>query len=60
MKPEFPAMMHTDMTITGNRFLGSVHLNGAFRALMFTSNVHNGLTNTTSGNTLVTNNLQAV
>jgi hypothetical protein len=49
-----------DMTITGNRFQGSVLLNGAFRALMFTGNVHNGLTNTTSGNCLVTNNLQAV
>ncbi|MBO0800355.1 MAG: hypothetical protein J2P31_16160, partial [Blastocatellia bacterium] len=48
-----------DMTITGNRFLGNVWLNGSFRALMFTGNVHNGLTNTTSGNCLVTNNLQS-
>jgi hypothetical protein len=47
-----------DMTITGNRFEGSVLLNGAFRALMFTGNVHQGLTNTTSGSRLVTNNLQ--
>ena len=49
-----------DMTITGNRFQGSVGLNGAFRALVFTGNVHQGLTNTTSGACLVTNNLQAV
>jgi len=49
-----------DMTITGNRFLGNVGLNGAFRALMFTGNVHYGLTNTASGNCLVTNNLQRV
>jgi hypothetical protein len=48
-----------DMTITGNRFLGNVWLNGAFRGLMFTGNVHNGLANTTSGNCLVTNNLQS-
>jgi Pectate lyase superfamily protein len=48
-----------DMTITGNRFQGSVLLDGAFRALVFTGNVHNGLTNSSSGNTLVTNNLQS-
>jgi pectate lyase-like protein len=49
-----------DMTITGNRFQGSVFLGGAFRALVFTGNVHQGLTNIASGNCLVTNNLQAV
>jgi hypothetical protein len=54
----FFGVTETDMTITGNRFLGSVLLHGAFRTLMFTGNVHNGLTNTSSGNCLVTNNLQ--
>lgn len=49
---------NADMTITGNRFRGSVFLGGAFRALMFTGNMHNGLTNQSSGNCLVTNNLQ--
>jgi len=51
----------TDMTITGNRFLGSVLLQGDFRGLMFTGNVHNGLTDATSvnSNVLVTNNLQS-
>jgi hypothetical protein len=47
-----------DTTITGNRFEGSVLLNGAFRALMFTGNVHNGLTDTMSGACFVMNNLQ--
>jgi len=50
-----------DMTITGNRFQGSVLLQGDFRGLMFTGNVHNGLTDATSVNNhvLVTNNLQS-
>jgi hypothetical protein len=49
-----------DMTITGNRFLASVFLGGTFRALMFTGNVYNGLTDTASGNKLVANNLLVV
>jgi hypothetical protein len=51
-----------DMTITGNRFLGSVFLGGAFRTLMFTGNVHNGLNDAmdmSSGRYLVGNNLES-
>jgi pectate lyase-like protein len=48
-----------DMTITGNRFIGRVELIGFFRGLMFTGNLHNGLTDTSSGNRFVANNLQS-